>query len=513
MKKFLILGCALLFAVSCGTYYIAHEMSYPTYGNQFEYEEYQKITENDFLDVTSNPLSTFSIDVDAASYSNVRRFINNNQLPPKDAIRVEEMINYFSYDYPSPENDQPFSITTEMGVCPWESSHQLVHIGLKGQEIKTEDLPPSNIVFLLDVSGSMDMPNKLPLLKSGFRLLVDQLRKKDRVAIVTYAGYSGLALPPTPGDKKEKIIEAINNLRAGGSTAGAAGINTAYETAEENFIASGNNRVVLATDGDFNVGVSSDDALVELIEQKREKGIYLTVLGFGTGNLKDSKMEKLADKGNGNYAYIDNILEAKKVLVSEFGGTMYTIAKDVKLQIEFNPTKVSAYRLIGYENRLLKKEDFTDDTKDAGELGSGHTVTALYEVIPVGIESHQAKIDTLKYQAMGIKPEALIGNELMTIKFRYKKPHETESRLITQTVIEVNQTLDALSNNFRFSAAVAELGLLLRDSKFKGNASYQSALKLAKGAKGDDEAGYRGEFIRLVEACELLSKDFAKKDK
>ncbi len=517
MKRLVLSVCALLFFTSCAFHYAPMETSRPSYSapvvfpEDFNTENYNIIYENEFLDVATNPLSTFSIDVDAASYSNVRRFINDNKLPPKDAVRIEELINYFSYDYPQPDDGRPFSITTETSDCPWMPSHKLVHIGLQGKEIPVGNLPSSNIVFLLDVSGSMNMPDKLPLLKAGFRLLVDQLRENDRVAIVVYAGAAGLVLPSCQGNNKEQILQAIEKLEAGGSTAGAAGIELAYKVAMENYIESGNNRVILATDGDFNIGISSDAELIRLIEQERDKGVFLTVLGFGTGNLKDSRMEQLADKGNGNYAYIDNILEARKVLVSEFGGTLFTIANDVKLQVEFNPVKISAYRLIGYENRLLKKEDFSDDTKDAGEMGAGHSVTALYEVIPVGVESNVTKVDSLRYQTIGIKPEAIDSPELLTIKIRYKLPGKGESDLLTRPVLDKEIALEESSDDFRFSAAVAEFGLLLRESKFKGNASYQATLDLAKGSKGIDEEGYRSEFVRLVETCGLMTKSLTKK--
>lgn len=471
----------------------------------FNTEEYDRINDNEFKDAKANPLSTFSIDVDAASYSNVRRFINQGSLPPKDAVRVEEMINYFSYDYPQPKGDEPFSITMEMSECPWNKETRLVHIGLQGKEIVADKLPSSNLVFLVDVSGSMSSPDKLPLLKSAFGLLIDQLRSEDRVSIVVYAGAAGLVLPSTPGSKKEKIREAIEKLEAGGSTAGGAGIQLAYSIAKENFMKSGNNRVILATDGDFNVGVSSDGDLTRLIEEKREDGIFLTVLGFGMGNYKDSKMEKLADKGNGNYAYIDNLLEAKKVLVKEMGGTLHTIAKDVKIQVEFNPALVKSYRLVGYENRVLANEDFNDDKKDAGELGSGHSVTALYEIVPAGGKQETASVDPLKYQVSSLTPEAQAAKELMTVKFRYKDPNGTVSKLISKT-LENKHVNDKLSDNLVFSAAVAEFGMLLRDSKFKGTSSYKSVLSMAKSSKGADEEGYRAEFIRLVEMCEMLDK-------
>jgi Ca-activated chloride channel family protein len=470
----------------------------------FNTEEYDRIYENEFLDALSNPLSTFSIDVDTASYSNARRFINNSQLPPPDAVRVEEFVNYFNYDYPPPQDEHPFSIYTELSQAPWNPAHQLAHIGLQGRKIPKEQLPDSNLVFLLDVSGSMNEPNKLPLVKQGFKLLVEQLYEKDRIAIVVYAGAAGLVLPPTPGDNKAVILQAIDNLEAGGSTAGGEGIELAYQIAKDNFIEGGNNRVILATDGDFNVGPSSDAELVRLIEQRREEDIFLTILGFGTGNYKDSKMEQLADKGNGNYAYLDNIREAKKVLVSELAGTLLTIAKDVKIQIEFNPAKVKAYRLIGYENRILAKEDFADDTKDAGELGAGHAVTALYEIIPVGADEATRPTPELKYQDTDLSAEAEKTNELMTVKLRYKQPDGDESILMVQPVLDESVSLDQASDNFKFSAAVAEFGLLLRDSQFKGEATYDQVLELAKESKGQDEAGYRAEFIRLVETVELL---------
>lgn len=477
--------------------------------NQFNREQYDRIVENDFQLVQVKPLSTFSIDVDSASYSNVRRFINNGQLPPKDAVRIEEFINYFTYDYPNPQGDRPFSMVTEISEAPWKRAHKLVHIGLQGKRLETENLPSSNLVFLLDVSGSMSSPNKLPLLKSAFQLLLDELGEGDRVAIVVYAGAAGVTLPSTPATEKETILEALNNLSAGGSTAGGEGIQRAYEVARENFIESGNNRVILATDGDFNVGVSSDAELVRLIEQKREQGIFLTVLGFGTGNLQDAKMEKLADKGNGNYAYIDSILEAKKVLVNEIGATLLTIAKDVKIQVEFNPAKVAAYRLIGYENRQLQAQDFSDDTKDAGELGAGHSVTALYEVIPVGAKTNieLPSVDELEYQQTEIDASAYETNELMQVKLRYKQPDASESQLMVQPVVDAGVRLDATSENFRFSAAVAGFGMLLRDSKYKGEITFEEVLELARESRGEDANGYRAEFMRLVESSRLLNEN------
>jgi len=467
----------------------------------FNTECYDRIYSNTFLDVASNPLSTFSIDVDAASYSNVRRFINQGSLPPKDAVRIEEMINYFTYDYPQPKGKHPFSITTELSSCPWNNDHRLVHIGLQGRKIPVEKLPPGNLVFLLDVSGSMNTPVKLPMLKAAFRLLIGQLRECDRVAIVVYAGSAGLVLESTPGNRKQDILDAIGKLHAGGSTAGGAGIHLAYKIAKENFMEEGNNRVILATDGDFNVGVSSNAELVRIIEEKRKQGIYLTVLGFGTGNLKDSRMEQLADKGNGNYAYIDNIHEARKVFVNEIGATLVTIAKDVKIQVEFNPAKVSAYRLVGYENRMLAKEDFNDDVKDAGEMGAGHSVTALYEIVPAGVDFKLPKVDDLKYQKTVVSSEAFDSDELMTVKLRYKPPEAFASLLLS---VPIKESDDKMSYNFQFAAAVAEFGMLLRDSEFKENATYEEVIAHAKSAKGKDEEGYRAEFIRLVETCVML---------
>ena len=459
-------------------------------------EDYSTISENPFLDATLNPLSTFSIDVDTASYSNVRRFLNSEQMPPKDAVRIEEMINYFNYDYPDPKEGEPFSITTEIAKAPWNEKHEIVLVGLQGKQLNQEALPKSNLVFLLDVSGSMNDPNKLPLLKKAFKRMLAQLGKNEHVAIVTYAGAAGLVLESTPGSEKEKIMQALDRLNAGGSTAGGQGIQLAYRTAKENFIEGGNNRVILATDGDFNVGVSSDSELTRLIEEKRKEGIFLTVLGFGTGNYKDNKMEQIANKGNGNYYYIDTFKEAQKVLVQELGSTLFTIAKDVKIQIEFNPSKVSAYRLIGYENRMLAKEDFNDDTKDAGELGAGHTVTALYEIVPVGSDESVAKVDDLKYQ----KSEVVKSDELLTVKFRYKEPTSETSQLIEKTLNQATGTIATPSSeNLKLASAVAEWGMLLRNSSYKGQSSYDHALQIVKEVKGKDEWGYREELISLIE--------------
>ncbi len=468
-------------------------------------EGYDRVNENSFLEVLKNPLSTFSIDVDTASYTNVRRFINSGKLPPPDAVRIEEMVNYFNYNYPQPTGNMPFSFNTELTDSPWKAGNRLLLIGLQGVKIATEKLPPANLVFLVDVSGSMDQENKLPLLIKSFKLLVGQLRKQDTVAIVVYAGQAGLVLPATNGDNKQKILAALESLQAGGSTAGGEGIKLAYQIAGENFKKNGNNRVILATDGDFNVGASSDAEMERLIEQKRKDGVFISVLGFGMGNYKDSKMQKLADRGNGNYAYIDNLLEARKVLVSQFGGTLLTIAKDVKLQVEFNPAKVKSYRLIGYEKRMLRPEDFSDDTKDAGELGSGHTVTALYEIVPA--DGASATKQELTYQTIQIKDRAHTSSELATIRFRYKKPDEDSSSEIVRKIPATAVTFSKAGENIRFAAAVAEWGMLLRNSEHKGSASYAKILGMARSAKGIDSNGYRAEFIRLVEMAELLSEN------
>jgi Ca-activated chloride channel family protein len=474
----------------------------------FNTEEYALIEENPFLSVEANPLSTFSIDVDRASYSNVRRFINEGRRPPRDAVRVEELVNYFPYEYPEPSGEHPFSITTEIAEAPWRPAHRLLRIGLKGLSVESADLPAANFVFLLDVSGSMDSPAKLPLLKSALGLLVNELRPEDHVAIVVYAGAAGLVLPSTPGDRKTEIHDALAGLSAGGSTAGGAGIQLAYDVARESHIPGGNNRVILATDGDFNVGLSSEAELVRLIEERRDQGTFLTVLGFGTGNLQDAKMEQLADHGNGNFAYIDDLLEARKVLVTEMGGTLLTIAKDVKIQVELNPARVVAYRLIGYENRLLRAEDFADDTKDAGELGAGHTVTALYEVIPVGAETDVTirGLDSLRYRTPGALRPAAASDEIGVVRLRYKDPDGTESRLLEHVVLD---TPDAASRDLQFAAAVAGFGMLLRDSEHSGSWTLADVVAAARAAVGEDEHGYRREFVRLVETvvrAELLAR-------
>jgi Ca-activated chloride channel homolog len=478
----------------------------------FNTEGYSTIHENGFKDVLHNPLSTFSIDVDRASYSNVRRFLNMGQLPPVDAVRIEEMINYFSYDYPEPTGKHPFSVYTEISACPWNPAHQLLHVGLKGKSIDKSELPPSNLVFLIDVSGSMSAENKLPLLKQAFRMLVNELRPEDRVAMVVYAGAAGLVLESTPGSEKAEILAALDKLQSGGSTAGGAGLKLAYRVAQDNFVEGGNNRIILATDGDFNIGASSNAEMERLIEEKREHGVFMTVLGFGMGNYKDDKMEIIADKGNGNYAYIDNIQEARKVFITEFGGTLFTIAKDVKFQMEFNPARVKGYRLVGYENRLLNDEDFNDDKKDAGEMGAGHTVTALYEIIPAGSGESLKSIDPLKYQAnrgdekvleeVKADPRA----ELMTVKLRYKQPDGNNSTKVEIPVKGKVLDLEETSDNFRFSAAIAEFGLILRNSEYKKDASMEEVIALAKGARGEDEEGFRSEFLKLVKLADTMKE-------
>jgi Ca-activated chloride channel family protein len=473
-------------------------------------EGYDAISENPFIATATTPRSTFSIDVDRASYSNVRRFITSGQLPPRDAVRLEELINYFPYELPAPRGDDPVSITTEVAAAPWNTSHQLLRVGLRGRPIDVAKLPPNNLVFLIDVSGSMSDYNKLPLLKQAFQLLVDELRPQDRVALVVYAGQAGLVLPSTPGNQKEVILEAIERLSSGGSTAGGAGIRLAYDVAKQNHIRNGNNRVILATDGDFNVGVSSDAELVELIEQRREQGTFLTVLGFGTGNVKDSKMEKLADKGNGNYAYVDNITEARKVLVTEMGATLVAVAKDVKLQLEFNPSRVAGYRLLGYENRLLRDEDFKDDTKDAGELGAGHSVTALYELIPPGAadEKNIRRPDSLRYTQTPPKTAASSSSELLFVKLRYKQPTGAVSKELSHIVRD--ETTKNPSLDFRFASAVAEFGMVLRDSPNKGKSTIDDVIARAGRTLGEDEYGYRAEFVKLAtSAKELLARRVA----
>ena len=475
----------------------------PTYAND---ESYQPINENGFNNAKDNPLSTFSVDVDNASYSNMRRFINNGQLPPADAVRIEEMINYFNYDLSGPKDNEPVAIHTELSSAPWNPAHRLLRIGLKAKNIAEDKLPPSNLVFLLDVSGSMQDANKLPLVKAAMKMLVDELRPKDKVTIVAYAGEAGLRLAPTSGGNKAKIDSAIDQLYAGGSTNGGEGIKLAYKMAADNFIAHGNNRIIMATDGDFNVGPSSDGDMESLIVKERETNVAISIMGVGMGNVKDSKMETLADKGNGNYFYIDNITEARKALVSEFGGTMFTVAKDVKLQVEFNPAKVQAYRLLGYEDRILNKEDFNNDRKDAGDMGSGHTVTALYEIVPAGIkDDYSVSVDPLKYQKTD-EVKKSTSNEMLTIKFRYKQPDSMISKLSQAVVNDNPEKLNNTSGDFKFAAAVAEFGMLLRDSQFKQKSNYDQAISLARQGKGEDNEGYRSEFIKLAESAKLLAK-------
>ncbi len=474
----------------------------PTYYNPST-ESYKKEKENDFMSVRVNPLSTMSVDVDRASYSNIRRFINEGQTPPADAVRIEEMINYFDYDYPQPEGDQPLAIVTELTDCPWKPQHKLLHIGMQARTIPTHNLPPSNLVFLIDVSGSMSAYNKLPLVISSLKMLTSKLRAQDKISIVVYAGSAGLVLPATAGNQKQTIYDALDRLQAGGSTAGGAGIKLAYSVAMENYVRGGNNRVILATDGDFNVGISGDNELETLITKEREKGIYLTCLGYGMGNYKDSKMEVLADKGNGNYAYIDSEQEAEKTLVKEFGGTIFTLAKDVKAQIEFNPAYVQSYRLVGYENRLLNEEDFKDDKKDAGDMGSGHSVTIIYEIIPAGVQSNDVRnVTPLKYQQRGAAYPSVVdynnGDELATIKFRYKKPNGNTSKEITHIIPNHTTTLQRASENARFATSVAMFGMLLKNSPYKGNSNYNKVLSLARNSMRHDPEGYRAEYIDLV---------------
>jgi Ca-activated chloride channel family protein len=467
----------------------------------FHTESYDRIQDNPFLAAAQNPLSTFSIDVDTAAYANVRRFLAQGQRPPKDAVRIEELLNYFRYDYPEPQGQDPFSVTTELAACPWRPEHRLVLVGLRGRSIHEASVPPRRLTFLIDVSGSMMPPNKLPLLKEAMALLVENLREQDQVAIVVYAGSSGLVLPPTSGAEQAKVRAALGGLEAGGSTAGGAGIELAYRIASQMYEPGAINRVLLATDGDFNVGVTSIGELSRLIEEKRKTGVFLSVLGFGDGNLKDATMEMLADRGNGNYSYIDSEAEARKVLVSEAGATLVTIAKDVKIQVEWNPAQVAGYRLIGYENRLLRAEDFDDDAKDAGEIGAGHTVTALYEVVPAGLPLDRPGVP-LKYQAPALSSAAGSG-EVMTVKLRYKQPEGDTSRLLSRAVLA--REAGRGSERLRFAAAVAAFGMLLRESEHRGRADWAMVRELASEARGRDEGGYRGEFLALVESASALA--------
>jgi Ca-activated chloride channel family protein len=473
-------------------------------------EEYGSFVENTFKSASSNPLSTFAIDVDGASYSNARRMLSAGYMPLKDVVRVEEFINYFKYKYPEIKGKDPFGIFTEYADCPWNAQHKLLQVALKGKEIDSALRVPNHFVFLIDVSGSMDAPDKLPLLKRAFSLLIKQLRDEDKISIVVYAGNSGLVLENIGGKNKNKIEDAVEHLEAGGSTAGGEGINLAYRIAEKHYLKNGNNRVILATDGDFNVGVSSEKDLEDLIAEKRNKGIYLSVLGFGEGNIKDNKMEILADKGNGNYYYIDNFMEARKVLVEQFTGTMYAIAKDVKIQVEFNPAKVKEYRLVGYDNRMLAAEDFNNDKKDAGELGAGHCVTALYEIIPAGSSDSQSQVDELKYS---IVCSTQNSPDLATVKFRYKgmKKEDTVSKLITQVVPGISLPLDQASANFKLAAGVGEFAMLLKASPYTSNGTFKQCIELATAAKGEDTDHYVSELIELMRAAQEIKPDVAVK--
>jgi len=468
---------------------------------EFNTEEYNAITENRFLSVAANPLSTFSADVDTASYSNVRRYIDDRQLPPADAVRIEELLNYFTYDYPEPDGDEPFSVTTEISDCPWNKDSRLMLIGLQAEKPDTDSLPASNLVFLIDVSGSMDSPDKLPLVKDAFLLLTEQLDADDRISIVTYASSDDVVLRGASGDDKQTIIDAINELRAGGATAGSEGITTAYEIAEEYFIEGGNNRVILATDGDLNVGVTSEGELTRLVEKKRESGVFLSVMGFGTGNIKDNKMEALADNGNGSYHYIDNQAEARRVLIDEMGGTLFTVAKDVKFQIEFNPAVIKGYRLIGYENRIMEAEDFNDDTKDAGEIGAGHRVTVLYEI--VGVDSAMdIPAPELTFQNSETDSDS---DDYALLSVRYKEPDGETSKLLTYSV-GADSYSDEPSDNLLFASAVAQYGMLLRESQYSGSATYQSVLEQLDSREGLLCDDYRVDFRRIVEETDLIAR-------
>jgi Ca-activated chloride channel family protein len=465
-------------------------------------EAYDFIVENQFVSPLKNPLSTFSIDVDTASYANVRRFLNDNLLPPPGAVRVEELVNYFKYDYAPPEDEHPFSVNMEIARCPWQGEHWLARVGLKGLEIDRQQRPAANLVFLLDVSGSMKSANKLPLVKSAMKLLVDQLDENDHVAIAVYAGASGLVLPPTPASDRDAIISSLDRLRAGGSTNGGEGIQLAYQLAAKNLIQGGVNRVILCTDGDFNVGITERSDLIDLIQTEAKRGVFLSVLGFGTGNLKDATMEQLADKGNGNYGYIDSIKEARKLLVEDALGTLVTIAKDVKIQIDFNPQHVQAYRLIGYENRILQAEDFRDDKKDAGEIGAGHTVTALYEIVPVGVESPALNVEPSKYQKVAVEP-AGPSDEVMTVRLRYKQP-EGDDGIEFHVPAGVPAEDSQGSEDFQFAASVAGFGMLLRGSQHSGEANFELIETLARNGIGQSDDSYRHEFLRLIDTAKHL---------
>jgi Ca-activated chloride channel family protein len=466
-------------------------------------EDYAYLSENDFKSSLTDPLSTFAIDVDTASYANVRRFLNQGQRPPKDAVRIEELVNYFDYSYKAPTDHRPFSVAVESASAPWKKEHRLVRIGLKGKDIQWADRPKSNLVFLLDVSGSMNSPGKLPLLKKSMKMLVENLGAQDRVAIVVYAGASGLVLPSTSAAESQTILDAIERLQAGGSTNGGAGIELAYNVAKQNFIKGGINRVLLATDGDFNVGTASRGALIRVIKEKARSGVFLSIFGFGMGNLKDSTMEELSGKGNGTYAYIDSITEAKKVLVQQIGGTMMTIAKDVKIQVEFNPQQVSAYRLIGYENRLMAAQDFHNDKKDGGEIGAGHTVTALYEIVPKGVPFKLEGQPTLKYQKPNPSSSSK-SSELFTLKLRYKAPDKNRSTLDEYVIKDKKGAFADASEDFRFASSVAAFGMILRDSKYKGSADLKMVKEIAGSSIGSDDHGYRKDFMDLVGKAQKL---------
>jgi Ca-activated chloride channel homolog len=465
----------------------------------FNTETYDLVLDNGFVQASQESVATFSVDVDTASYSNVRRFLMSlNQMPPRDSVRIEEMINYFSYNYPSPTGPRPIAAYTEVASAPWKPEHRLVRIGIKAKDIDIAKRPPSNLVFLIDVSGSMATPERLPMLKSAMKLMIEKLGEGDHVAIVTYAGESGVRLRSTTGDKKEVINSVIDGLIAGGSTNGASGIQLAYDLATSNFIRGGTNRVILATDGDFNVGITNQGDLIRLLEDKAKSGVFLSVLGFGMGNYKDSTLEKLADKGNGNYAYIDTMNEARKVLVEEMSGTLLTVAKDVKIQVEFNPAEVNAYRLIGYENRALRREDFNDDKKDAGDMGAGQTVTALFEVVPRGVEVQTSSVDPLKYQQPARPTRNAANGEILNVKIRYKEPEASTSQSMETPVIDRGAAFSNASLDFRFAAAVASFGMVLRDSAYKGQSTFDGVLDIAQKSKGDDKNGYRAEFLEMV---------------
>jgi Ca-activated chloride channel family protein len=464
-------------------------------------EAYDHVVDNPFLAARTNPLSTFGVDVDTASYSNARRFLlGENRLPPKDAVRIEELVNYFPYEYPQPSGDAPVAVTADVAACPWKTDHRLVRIGVQAKRVDPAAVPPKNLVFLVDVSGSMNEPDKLPLVVRSLHMLAEQLTARDRIAVVVYAGTEGLALPSTPGDRKDAIFAALDRLSAGGSTNGGAGIQLAYKVAREGYIPGGINRVLIATDGDFNVGVTSRGDLVRLLEDERKSGVFLTVLGVGTGNIKDSAMEELADVGNGNYAYLDSDDEARKVLVTQAASTLVTVAKDVKVQVEFNPLRVQAYRLIGYEDRVMRAEDFRNDARDSGDMGAGHSVTALYEIAPPGTDAPAGSVDPLRYQTAG-KPTG--SNELLTVKLRYKQPEGDVSREIARPVADTPDG-DA-PDDLRFASAVAAFGMLLRDSQYKGAATWTMVRSSAEKARGADPHGYRAEFLRMVAAAERLS--------